>query len=102
MSNEDQSPRADRRSYANVLLVQRVLAVLQTVNKLTHITVRAISDECGIPGPSVVRILETLCAEGFLVHMSRRGTDSVRRPDRLRAGQQRGFGCVSRAAWRLQ
>lgn len=73
MPDEKRSPRADRRSYANVLIVQRVLAVLQTMNKLTTITVKAISEDCGIPGPSVVRILETLCAEGFLVHMSRRG-----------------------------
>jgi IclR family mhp operon transcriptional activator len=65
--------RAERRSYSNVLLVQRVLRVLEAVNKLPNITVKAIHDECGIPSPSVVRILETLCAEGFLVHMSRRG-----------------------------
>jgi IclR family mhp operon transcriptional activator len=67
------SDRADRRSYANVALVQRVLKVLEAVNKLPNVTVKAISDACDIPAPSVVRILETLCAEGFLVQMSRRG-----------------------------
>src|SRR5688500_12154524 len=72
MTNET-SERADRRSYANVALVQRVLKVLEAVNKLPNITVKAISDACDIPAPSVVRILETLCAEGFLVQMSRRG-----------------------------
>jgi IclR family mhp operon transcriptional activator len=69
----ERSTRADRRSYSNLLLVQRVLRVLEAVNKLPNITVKAISEECVIPAPSVVRILETLCAEGFLVHMSRRG-----------------------------
>ncbi len=69
----EKSTDPDHRSYANVLLVQRVLAVLQAVNKLQAITVKGISDECGIPASSVVRILETLCAERFLVHVSRRG-----------------------------
>jgi IclR family transcriptional regulator, mhp operon transcriptional activator len=69
----ERSSRAERRSYANVLVIERVLAVLQAVNKLPSITVKAISDECGIPASSVVRILETLCAKGFLLHVSRRG-----------------------------
>jgi IclR family mhp operon transcriptional activator len=62
-----------RRSYANVMLVQRVLAVLQAVNRLSIITIKGISDECGIPPSSVVRIVETLCAEGYLTHLSRSG-----------------------------
>lgn len=73
MSEQEPGTRSAGRSYANVVVVQRVLAILQAANKLTNITVKAISDECGIPSSSVVRILETLCAEGFLVHVSRRG-----------------------------
>lgn len=64
-------PTEERRSYDNLVLVQRVLAVLTAVNKLPIITIKGISDECGIPRSSVVRIVETLCAEGFLVHISR-------------------------------
>lgn len=61
-----------RRSYENVALVERTLAVLECINRLPKITVRDISEECEIPAPSVVRILETLCEEGYLVHLSRR------------------------------
>lgn len=61
----------EQRSYDNVILVQRVLAVLQSVNRLPIITIKGIAEECGIPRPSVVRIVETLCAEGFLVRVSR-------------------------------
>jgi IclR family transcriptional regulator, mhp operon transcriptional activator len=64
---------SQQRSYANVILVERVLAVLESANRLPSITVRAISENCNIPPSSVVRILETLCDQGFLVHVSRRG-----------------------------
>lgn len=66
-----------RRSYADVSLVQRTLAVLECANKLGLITVGKISEECGIPASSVVRILETLCAEGYVTHISRRGGYSL-------------------------
>lgn len=65
------------RSYADVSLVQRTLAVLECANRLEQITVRNISDDCAIPPSSVVRILETLCAEGYLTHISRRGGYSL-------------------------
>jgi IclR family mhp operon transcriptional activator len=61
------------RSYADVSLVQRTLSVLECANRLDLITVRGISRQCDIPPSSVVRILETLCAEGYLTHISRRG-----------------------------
>lgn len=62
----------DGRSYGNVRLIQRVLAVLQAANTMPEITIKGISDACGIPQCSAVRIVETLCAEGFLIHLSRR------------------------------
>jgi IclR family mhp operon transcriptional activator len=61
------------RSYANLILVERVLAVLESANRLPRITVRAISDDCKLPPSTVVRLLETLCAQGYLVQVSRRG-----------------------------
>src|SRR6476620_2547264 len=64
---------AEPRSYADVSLVQRTLAVLECANRLNLITVRGISEDCAIPPSSVVRILETLCAEGYLTQISRRG-----------------------------
>lgn len=61
------------RSYADVSLVQRTLSVLECANRLELITVHEISRQCEIPPSSVVRILETLCSEGYLTHISRRG-----------------------------
>lgn len=71
--DEEHPGSSQRRSYADLSLVQRTLAVLECANRLELITVRRISDECAIPPSSVVRILETLCAEGYLTHISRRG-----------------------------
>ncbi len=68
---------SEQRSYADVCLVQRTLAVLECANRLKQITVSSISEDCGIPPSSVVRILETLCAEGYLTHISRRGGYSL-------------------------
>lgn len=62
-----------RRSYSNVTAIDRVLSVIEAANRMTLITVRGISIECAIPAPTVVRILETLCARGYMVHLSRRG-----------------------------
>lgn len=61
-----------KRSYRNLALAERVLDVLECANKLSVITVRAVAEECDIPASSVVRILETLCAQGYLVQLSRR------------------------------
>lgn len=66
-----------RRSYDNVLLIERVLAVLEHFNRFQVSTVRRISEDCNIPESSVVRILETLCVEGYLSHISRRGGYAV-------------------------
>jgi IclR family mhp operon transcriptional activator len=71
MPRGDARLHEDGRSYGNVMLVQRVLAVLQSANALPAITIKGISESCHIPRCSVVRIVETLCAEGFLVHLSR-------------------------------
>ncbi|TPJ57495.1 helix-turn-helix domain-containing protein [Mesorhizobium sp. B2-6-1] len=76
-TDEESPSSSKRRSYADVSLVQRTLAVLECANRLELITVQRISDECAIPPSSVVRILETLCAEGYFEHVSRRGGYSL-------------------------
>jgi IclR family mhp operon transcriptional activator len=68
---------SEHRSYTDVSLVQRTLAILECANRLELITVGKISEECAIPPSSVIRILETLCAEGYLTHISRRGGYSL-------------------------
>jgi IclR family mhp operon transcriptional activator len=65
------------RSYENVMLIQRVLSVLEHFNRSQVSTVGRISSACDIPPSSVVRILETLCVEGYLTHISRRGGYAV-------------------------
>src|SRR5688500_12512825 len=76
-ADEELPNSSKRRSYAELILVQRTLAVLDCANRLELITVRRNSDECAIPTSSVVRILETLCAEGYLTHISRLGGYSL-------------------------
>jgi IclR family transcriptional regulator, mhp operon transcriptional activator len=89
MGQEERLGKSGKRSYANVVAVDRVLAVLETVNRMPVITVQRISAECGIPAPTVVRILETLCSRGYLVHLSRRGGYSLTsRVQALSAGYQ--------------
>lgn len=61
------------RSYPDVDLVQRTLAIIECANKLDIITISEISRRCAIPASSVVRIVETLCSEGYLMQISRRG-----------------------------
>jgi len=81
---------SEHRSYGDVSLVKRTLAVLECVNLLKLITVRSISEACSIPPSSVVRILETLCAEGYLVQISRReGYALTSKVKSLSAGFQR-------------
>lgn len=60
------------RSFSNVQAIDRALAVIEAANRMPLITVGRLSAECGIPAPTVVRILETLCARGYMVHLSRR------------------------------
>lgn len=92
--HEDQSvpPKSessDKRSYANVVAVERVLAVLEEINRMPVITVQRISARCNIPAPSVVRILETLVNRGYLMHLSRRaGYALTSRVQSLSAGFQ--------------
>ena len=76
-TGDEPLPFTKPRSYADVSLVQRTLSVLECANRIELITVHRISEECAIPPSSVVRILETLCAEGYLTHISRRGGYSL-------------------------
>ncbi len=55
-----------RRSYPPVELVCRALDVLKTVNKLRIASVNGIFEETGFPKPTIVRMLETLMAEGYV------------------------------------
>ncbi len=57
----------DRRSYPPVEAVLRALAVLRAVNKLRIATINAIHAETGITRPTIVRMLETLMFEGYVV-----------------------------------
>ena len=53
-------------SYPPVEAACRVLDVLRTVNNLRIATVNGIHEASGIPRPTVVRMLETLMAEGYV------------------------------------
>ena len=53
-------------SYEPVRAIQRGLAVLRAVSEHGPITIVDLVARCGIPQPTVVRILETLLAEGYV------------------------------------
>lgn len=55
-----------QRSYPPVESVCRALDVLRAVNKLGIASVHAIFEETGFPKPTIVRMLETLSAEGYV------------------------------------
>ncbi len=54
-------------SYPPVMAVCRSLDVLRAVNRLRIASVSGLHAETGIPKPTVVRMLETLMAEGYVV-----------------------------------
>lgn len=56
-----------RRSYPPVEAVCRALSVLRAVNRLRIATINNIYAETGIPKSTIVRMLETLMAEGYVI-----------------------------------
>lgn len=57
----------ERRSYPPVEAVCRALSVLRAVNKLRIATINGIYEKTAIPKSTIVRMLETLMAEGYVV-----------------------------------
>jgi len=56
-----------RRSYPPVESVRRALNVLTTVNRLRIATVSNLHVETGLPKPTIVRMLDTLIADGYVI-----------------------------------
>lgn len=59
------------RSYRNVASIERVLAVLECVNRTRLSKVEEVSASCALPPSTVVRLLETLCERGYLTKNGR-------------------------------
>jgi IclR family transcriptional regulator, mhp operon transcriptional activator len=77
------------RSYPPVKSVCRALDVLLTVNKLRIASVSAIHEETGFPKSTIVRMLETLRAEGYVARDNMCGGYRVTsRVQKLNAGYQ--------------
>ena len=55
-----------QRSYPPVQAVRRALDVLRTVNRLRIASIQQIHEVTGFPKPTIVRMLETLLAEGYV------------------------------------
>lgn len=55
-----------QRSYPPVQAVCRALDVLRVVNRLRIASIQKIHEATGFPKPSIVRMLETLLAEGYV------------------------------------
>ena len=57
-------------SYEPVRAIQRGLAVLRAVSEHGPITIVDLVERCGFPQPTMVRILETLIAEGYIYRVA--------------------------------
>lgn len=57
---------AGRTSYPPVEAVHRAFEVLRAVNRLRIASINGIYEETGMPKPTIVRMLETLMAEGYV------------------------------------
>lgn len=57
-------------SYEPVRAIQRGLAVLRAVSEYGPITIVDLVERCGFPQPTMVRILETLIAEGYICRVA--------------------------------
>ncbi len=55
-----------RTSYPPVEAVHRAFEVLRAVNRLRIASINGIFEETGMPKPTIVRMLETLMAEGYV------------------------------------
>jgi IclR family mhp operon transcriptional activator len=60
-------------SYAPVKSVRKTLALLQELNRQTVSSVDALRRATGVPKPTIVRLLETLIAEGYVTNDKRQG-----------------------------
>jgi len=60
-----------KSSYGPVHAVQRVLSLLQALNRRRVSSVDQLHRETGLPKPTVVRMLETLLAEGYVTRDKR-------------------------------
>jgi IclR family mhp operon transcriptional activator len=57
-------------SYEPVRAIQRGLAVLRAVSEHGPTTIADLVERCGFPQPTMVRILETLIAEGYVYRLA--------------------------------
>ena len=56
-----------QRSYLPVQSVRRALNVLTTLNRLRIASVGDLHEAVGLPKPTIVRMLDTLIAEGYVI-----------------------------------
>lgn len=64
-------------SFRPVRSVQRALSVLRAISERGPVSVMEIVHECGLPQPTVVRIVETLVASGYVYRQSGKSTYKV-------------------------
>ncbi|KRR29910.1 IclR family transcriptional regulator [Bradyrhizobium retamae] len=61
-------------SYEPVRAIQRGLAVLRAISEHGPITVADLVSRCSLPQPTIVRVLETLVAEGYVYRQAGKST----------------------------
>jgi IclR family mhp operon transcriptional activator len=61
-------------SYEPVRAIKRGLAVLRAISEQGPLTIAELVLKCGVPQPTVVRVLETLIAEGYVYRQAGKST----------------------------
>lgn len=61
-------------SYVPVRAIQRGLTVLRTISEYGPVTIAELVSRCRFPQPTVVRLLETLIAEGYVYRQAGKST----------------------------
>ncbi|MBZ0123892.1 MAG: helix-turn-helix domain-containing protein [Roseovarius sp.] len=58
-------------SFPPVRSVEKALRILEALNRRAVVKVQSLSEETEIPAPTIVRLLETLVAEGYVRKIGR-------------------------------
>ena len=71
MAGEAEKPSASGASYQPLKTVEKTLRVLEELNRFPIRRISDLKSATGIPMPTLVRILETLCHAGYIQKISR-------------------------------
>jgi IclR family transcriptional regulator, mhp operon transcriptional activator len=85
-------------SYETITAVERTLLILEILSKHVICRVSDIHESCGLPRPTIVRILETLVTLGYVQKLSRLGGYCLDEKVDLIADGYKGFARIAKTS----